>query len=415
MRSDARRYELPGVEDLTKEQEAVLALPEKGRHLVVGGPGTGKTVVCLLRARRHARNRHDYVFLVWNHLLLRASRAFFDGQLGARTWESWFWSQFWRVTGTSVPTLPPNETPTLPPNETRRKPVDWEAVRRAIEELREVEHGRSGRPRLVIDEGQDMPPGFYDALNQFGFEDIFVAADQNQQIKDENSSISELRDALLLDAEDVTTLTFNHRNSYPIARLAREFHTGDPASPPPDLPRQRDRSIYTPPLYYVNGAALPRIGRNILKHWDQDPRRLIGVITPNNQVRCRYLDEVKRSASSVALDNGSPTIETFHQQHEPDVRFDRGGILVINAQACKGLEFDTVVLADIDRHVFDSADPDRTRKLFYVMVSRARQRAFLLMNKGRSGAIETILPKDESILRRQDLTVDSSETGEEWA
>ena len=407
MRSDARRYELPGIEDLTKEQDAVLALPREGRHLVVGGPGTGKTVVCLLRARRHARNRHDYVFLVWNHLLLRASGALFDGQLDARTWQSWFWCQFRRLTGRG-------SVPTLAPNETGWKPTDWEAVRRAIEELREVEHGRPGRPRLVVDEGQDMPPGFYDALNQFGFEDIFVAADQNQQIKDENSSISELRDALLLDAEDVTTLTFNHRNSYPIARLAREFHTGDPASPPPDLPRQRDRSIYTPPLYYVNGAALPRIGRNLLKHWDQDPRRLIGVITPNNQVRQRYLTAVKRLALSVALDNGSPAIETFHGPHRPDVRFDRGGILVINAQACKGLEFDTVVLADIDRHVFDSADPDRTRKLFYVMVSRARQRAVLFMNKGGSGAIETILPKDESILRRQDLTVDRSK-GEERA
>ena len=41
------------------------------------------------------------------------------------------------------------------------------------------------------------------------------------------------------------------------------------------------------------------------------------------------------------------------------MRFDEGGILVINAQACKGLEFDTVVLADIDEHYLRRNDPRR--------------------------------------------------------
>ena len=50
---------------------------------------------------------------------------------------------------------------------------------------------------------------------------------------------------------------------------------------------------------------------------------------------------------------------------------------MINAQACKGLEFDTVILADIDEHYFRRGDPDTTRRLFYVMVARARDRAFL--------------------------------------
>ena len=56
------------------------------------------------------------------------------------------------------------------------------------------------------------------------------------------------------------------------------------------------------------------------------------------------------------------------------MRFDEGGILVIDAQACKGLEFDTVVLADLDEHYFRRNDPDLTRRLFYVMIARARDR-----------------------------------------
>lgn len=401
MPSDARRFELPGIEELTKEQEAVLALPHKGRQLVVGGPGTGKTVVCLLRTRRHARKGDGYAFLVWNHLLLRASGALFGGGLEATTWNSWFWRQFPGFTGTGVPTLPADR---------RWKPTDWKTVGRIIEEAPEPQGEPPEPVPLVIDEGQDMPPGFYDALNQFGFEDIFVAADQNQQITEEHSSIRELRDALLADPGDFLKLTYNHRNPYPVALLAREFHTGDPASPPPELPRRRRGSAATPRLYYVNDALLPRIGRSVLRHWDQDPRRLIGVVAPDNRVRERYLEAVKKALDSVALDNGRPPIQTFHHGRHTDVRFDRGGILVINAQACKGLEFDTVVLADVDRHPVDAADPDRTRKLFYVMTSRARQRVVLFMNKGGVGAdaVEELLPRDESVLRREDLTVERS-------
>ena len=398
MTGRARRWELPGIDDLTKEQDAVLALPTNGRHLVIGGPGTGKTVVCLLRARRHVREGDDYTFLVWNHLLHRASASLFNDELSAKTWNSWFWSQFRTLFKKGVPTLPP-------PKGTTWKPIDWPEVRRLIGSLPEGS-GPGHLPLLMIDEGQDMPPGFYDSLNQLGFEHIFVAADQNQQIKeDENSSLKELKDSLCVDG-DVIELTYNHRNTYPIARLARTFYTGDPASPPPDLPPRAD-TIYTPRLYCIDKGTMPRIARSILRHWDQDPRRLVGVIAPNDKVREGYHREIKQALQStepsLTLDNGMPEMQTFHGGHRPDVRFDQGGILVINAQACKGLEFDTVVLADIDQHPITDTDLDRTRKLFYVMVSRARRRVVMFMSKS-SRAIETILPEDQSILRREDAT-----------
>lgn len=408
MTSRTRRWELPGIQDLTKEQEAVLALPAQGRHLVVGGPGTGKTVVCLLRARRHARERDDYMFLVWNHLLYRASAALFDGEFRGETWNSWFGKQYWDLFRERLPKkLPAAKGGTW-------KPTDWAGVRERIGSLPEG-GGPARVPLLVIDEGQDMPPGFYDSLNQLGFEDAFVAADQNQQIKDENSSLKELRDHLCVDGDDVIELTYNHRNNYPVARLARAFYTGDPASPPPDLPL-RTNTIYTPRLYYTDEAAMPRVACSILRHWDQDPRRLIGVIAPNNNVRERYHGALQSTVRGLPLDNGAPEISTFfyENRNEPHVRFDQGGILVINAQACKGLEFDTVVLADIDQHLVDKTDLDRTRKLFYVMVSRARRRVVMLMNRtNRRGNanIEAILPSDESILRREDVT--SGDTEEE--
>ena len=60
----------------------------------------------------------------------------------------------------------------------------------------------------------------------------------------------------------------------------------------------------------------------------------------------------------VRLDNPRSTIETCHWENRAEVAFDEGGILVINAQSCKELEFDAVVLADIDEHFVRRQDPD---------------------------------------------------------
>jgi hypothetical protein len=38
-----REFNLPGIQDLSKEQEDVRARPKQGQHLIIGGPGTGKS------------------------------------------------------------------------------------------------------------------------------------------------------------------------------------------------------------------------------------------------------------------------------------------------------------------------------------------------------------------------------------
>ena len=68
-----------------------------------------------------------------------------------------------------------------------------------------------------------------------------------------------------------------------------------------------------------------------------------------------------------------PSVNTYYMGERAAVAFDEGGILVINAQACKGLEFDSVVLADIDEHYHRRDDRDIAKRLFYVMVARARE------------------------------------------
>ena len=383
-----RKFELPGIQDLSKEQEAARALPKEGRHLIVGGPGTGKSVLALIRARRHARDDDDHLFLVFNHLLERASGQLFGDGLESRTWDAWFRELFAEAANQSIPRRPPNRY--------GYPPIDWEGVAQVIET---VPCETNGHPYLIIDEGQDMPPEFYSSLVDLGFERFFVVADQSQQIKEVNSSRRDIQDCLVIETKDVVELRENYRNRYPVARLARAFYTGDPASPPPDLPPNSLGAA--PVLYSYRPEDMERVARGILKLADRDPRQLIGVIAPSNPVRERYFTALQ--SAEVELDNERPSVNTYYGDNRTDVAFDEGGILVINAQACKGLEFDTAILADIDEHYHRRDDPDVAKRLFYVMVARARERVFMFRNETGDKRVEDILPDDPAVLRREEL------------
>lgn len=367
-----RRFELPGVHELSKEQEEAIALSKQGNHLIIGGPGTGKTIVALLRARRHARDKDAYLFLVHNRMLNRSSKLLFNDHLESYTWLQWISREVFLNLFGQVSNFKP----------------DWNAAFQKIKENEKVLI--DNKIHIIVDEGQDMPPEFYRFLLRVGFENVFVVADQNQQIVPEsNSSRSEIELELGLELNKTIELTTNYRNSYPTARLAREFYTGDPASPPPTLPPE-SRSSRAPLLMRYTSESFDQIIKNILKFWDREPRKLIGIITMKNETRERYLKNL--NTIDVKLDHPRPKIQTY-KYGEPisSVDFKCGGIIVINKSSCKGLEFDHTIIADINDYY--SRDFDKLKKDFYVMVSRAKERVILLKRGNEQCMVDRIIPE----------------------
>ena len=387
-----RKFALPGIQDLSKEQEDARALPKKGQHLIIGGPGTGKSVLALLRSRRHQDDKDDYVFLVYNHLLHQACRHLFVSNLTSKTWKNWFSGMFFEKTGQPVPLLP------APPGKNWQE-IDWDRILQVVGSL-DVSEPSTDLPFLIIDEGQDMPPEFYQTLVNLGFENFYVVADQNQQIvSGRNSSRQDIENVLDISSGTVIELAENYRNSYPTARLAREFYTGDPASPPPELPSIR--RIAKRPLLVEYGkscqANFTSVVNAILKTADRDPGKLLGVIAPNNDIRERYVNALK--TANLKLDNEKPQIRTYQSgANAAGLAFDEGGIMLINAQSCKGLEFDTVFLADIDQHYYNPQIHDEKKRLFYVMVARARDNVIMLKNADNHCPVDAIIPNNPDII-----------------
>jgi superfamily I DNA/RNA helicase len=260
---------------------------------------------------------------------------------------------------------------------------------------------------LVIDEGQDMPTGFYEFILGLGCENIFIAADQNQQITGNNSDISELID--VIDVKESKEFTENFRQAnggYYVALLAEQFHC-DEATPKTKLPK-KSSSIEIPLLYDYDYQKRPfnNICQRIINSYLLMPNKLIGIITPDNKVREKYyfiLEEmIKNEKNEILLTtyfNGKD-IKNMSNMH-----FDKGGIMVINAHSCKGLEFDRVYIADINKFQVED-NSDVTKKLFYVMISRAREKVIMLrdVNDEVCPVIDNkIIPTDDNILKRYPL------------
>ncbi|VAW44793.1 hypothetical protein MNBD_GAMMA03-717 [hydrothermal vent metagenome] len=374
-----RKFQLPGEEDLNKDQDRVLALPEDGQYLIVGGPGTGKSVVALLRALKYQDN-DDYVFLVYNKVLKALSRQLLNINLNKYlTIITWFNYVFKKIT---------NEKNTPQKNNDGYHTPDYAAIISKYEGL----ECSSRSLHIIIDEGQDMPPSFYEALVCAGYQNFFIVADQNQQITDDNSNRQELTDNLGLESKDVIELRINYRNSHPIALFASCFYT-DKASPAPELPDRE--SLETPVLY--KQISNEKTFEMILREADKDTKKLIGVVVANHKVRLEYIDGIKNL--NITLDNALPIISTYSSTdtEEVTIDFSQGGVVVLNDKSIKGLEFDIVYII-IDGFKIYNNDQTSMKKRLYVMSSRAIEKLALVSTQDNS-SILSLLPTDEKIMK----------------
>jgi superfamily I DNA/RNA helicase len=378
-----RAFKLPGVQDLNKDQDSVLMLPKAGQHLIIGGPGTGKSVVALLRVMQF-RDDNDYIFLVYNKVLETSTKQLLENNLKSKTWKWWFFDEVESLINEPVPKLD-QFTP------------DFDSI---ISKLEILSSNNARSLQLIIDEGQDMPPKFYEAIICMGIKNIFVVADQNQQLTEQHSNRTELTTALGLEFKDVIELTQNWRNSYDIALLARHFYT-DPSSDPPNLPSENNKSIKSPILFEYLEEDKTKMLATIIRKFDLNPSYLIGVIVPNNKVLEYYLNGLNEliGLNSINLDNPPPNISSYRSGTKVNINFGEGGIVVLNSQSVKGLEFDVVFIADINEFRIRNNDLDPIKKSFYVMISRAIRQVILLKRKGATCDVDSILPIDQGLLK----------------
>ena len=391
-----RKFRLPGVEDLNKDQDRVLRLPEDGQFLIVGGPGTGKSVVALLRAMKFS-NGNDYIFLTYNRVLSSATNQLAQG-LHSNTLLRFFNKKL-------RDSLKPIREKLKQDEDGNKEQIqncnsiliknfghDYKKIDKFLQD-NNFELTETTR-HLIVDEGQDMPPDYYERLMDFGYENFFIVADQNQQLEaDENSSRKELSNILGLEVEDVIELKQNYRNSHPIALVAQHFFT-DKSSPKPELPEVSKAALGAPVLYEYKD--FHQCIKFILREVDRDLTNLIGVVVAKTTI----LDICKRELEGIEieLDNEKPKIQSYKTGQAVEIDFSEGGVVVLNASSIKGLEFDVVFIMLNGFEIYNN-DEDSMRKKLYVMSSRAIKK--LIFFQSSSNNITKILPSDKILQRKR--------------
>jgi len=371
---------LPTYEDLSVEQDSILfSASYDGRTLITGPPGTGKTVIAIYRAITALAQERKVTVVMYNNVLKSYTRDNLEEYVLSKdisTWHSWFSSWYRKAFHAMPPRMPGS-----------RWDYNWTEIIQKVasttgsERLKKISWGH-----LVIDEGQDFPDGFYRMANlvvhMTGDRNVFgkfasgitVAADDNQRLNEtQNSTVAEIKTALTIDDDHHYRLTKNYRNTRPIAEVAKYFYTGLASGIPelPDVEGDLPSMIESDRLYETVDF--------IKRYARTNDHHTIGIFTPTKRLQGSIYNRLKADGSFTVQKYASG--ENGPSGNAENLNLEAPGIITILCmQSCKGLEFDSVVIPEIQKYDSSPASDQQNMMNFYVMSSRARERLFYIFS-----------------------------------
>ena len=366
---DPIRFEL-----LSKEQDLVFNLPLTGQYLVVGPPGTGKSVVALHRAGRVSKSGSttDLVILTKSRLLKEwtkeSSKDLKINPDDVMTYHSWAAKWHLKTFNRKIPAFAPYD-------------YDWKEVEKSLSTSKFVK-----TLNIIIDEGQDLPSEFYEVLPQIA-KSITVFADENQTLGAQNSTLNQIKKGLGVSDKQVLKLTKNYRNCKDIAEFSAQFYTGL-STGIPELPDKKCASGKPTVNKFRNRIQQARY----ISDWQKNnPTKKIGIFVPTAKSRDAFYELITALESPVQMFHGKTDVD--------DLELCEPGIFLTWFDNSKGLEFDHVfipALEDWNPKIGQSEEEKiaALRKL-YVLTSRAKEQLHLMWapdENGREPVVAKLLP-----------------------
>ncbi|MCB8905779.1 MULTISPECIES: AAA family ATPase [unclassified Streptomyces] len=338
--------------DLTPAQRDCLdALPLTGHQVVSGPPGSGKSLLAAHRAVHLSLTGRPTLLLSYSNLLQQLLDGTLQG-LGvtgapavAATVHSWVHRHFGRDA-----------------RSTGDGWFDWSAlIHRAAAGFGD---GDLATPHLVVDEGQDLPPGFYQLARLLGTT-VTVFADECQRLTETNSTLTEITTALGRSTERVA-IVGNHRNTREIAALAEHFRTGG------TRPETPGRSGRLPLVRNYTGDK--DLVDDLVTLAAQRPHHRIGVIVSSLRTASDLIRRLERAG--LAQEPQMYSSKAVSGRYR-DLDLARPGVVLVQRASVKGQDFDTVVIADAEADAACDPTAADLRMAYYVMITRAREELVL--------------------------------------
>lgn len=241
---------------------------------------------------------------------------------------------------------------------------------------------------VLVDEGQDLSLEALQVLKRSALTSFTIAADKAQNIYPTRFTWKSL--GINVQGRS-KSLSPSFRGTRQIAALAMDIIRNDPAVEAEEWIKQEDGVADGPmPEVYACGSWAVRdmvVERIIREARAANPRGTIAILHP----RAKPIFAIAKGFGGRVLDNDNPDMVS-------------PGVLASTIHRVKGLEFDTVIIEDVNEGVLPPSEStdgvlkedleETFRRLFYVAVTRARRRLAILCDPGkRSRYVDELDPQ----------------------
>lgn len=364
-------WKLPTYQDLTDDQKKVIDLDFKKSHIVTGPPGSGKTVMAIYRTQAMVKANANIIFIVYNRLLKLYTQGALKSLMvpvdSISTMHSWFPKWFEQTYGVGIPKLSPFE-------------YDWVKCLDVVGKKGVLEKNRY---HIIVDEGQDLPKEFYLFISNIA-KTVTVFADENQAIKENQSTIKEIKSYASIDSEGF--LETNFRNTKAIASVSNHFWTGVGAAPVKTLEtvENGDRPTLDSDKDFSSLVEWIKLFENT--HSTQQ----IGLLVPYTSIAKKLYNRLNsKTKNPVEIYSSDPKLSNLRQ-----VDFSTPGLKIIMWASAKGLEFDSVILPELNQYNKMEEEADRFRRTMFVLASRAKRELIFRYSGEMEPKIISHLPMD---------------------
>ena len=352
-------FEIIRNEDLSKEQLEVLNRTAYSDLVVEGGPGTGKTSLAIMRARRFFP-QSTVLVLVYNRPLMLYLQSALQANTGwgfnADTYHNWLGDFYRNTFGCAYPCLDKFEP-------------DWEKIEPQMTTL-----GKKYQ-QIIIDEGQDFPLPLLRILRSLT-NHITVFIDPMQAMEDSKTKTEEA--AAILHAP-VLRLTTNYRSTEEITEFSNLFRSEGKV-----LPNK------------MSDGELPVIAH--CANYEKQTKKIVEIIVGNSSKEIGIIanaHSVKHLYGELSELIGKQfNIQYYLSQQDNNLDFDVPAVRIVTYGTMKGLEFDVVILPRFTR-VRTTGDDVADMNRLHVATSRAKEKLYLLCfyeSADKEGYINTIAP-----------------------
>ena len=385
-------------EELTNDQvSAIEAKPDRHR-VFFGGPGSGKTIVLIYRARHlcdtyHVENRHFLTF-VFNKALKQYIRSALDLlQLPENcviTFAQWC-TDFYR-----------NRISRHLPWDADAKQPDHGAIQEAVH--RYLSTSPPNPPPyqfILVDEGQDLDASSFDIIRSIA-RHVTVCIDHKQRIYEKGASESEILKRLGLTARNASFLTTYRCCPYIIKLAGQLLKSAEEKTQFERQAKTHQTEKQTPLLY-------------LAEDWEEERRRIAEVIRTRQQKgdRIAVLFHLNKHVYGYAkgLQEAGLDVEVLRagkNQALKEVDFQSDLPKVLTYHGAKGITFDTVIMPRLVRQAFIRREDEDIRRLLFVGITRATKWVYMSATENEMvPVLKELLPLEQQGV----LTVQRERTG----